>query len=167
MKKFFVLLATMAIVASLPACVRTTNNTQVANSVTTNTEEWYHEYQKKLDKSYQDAGWMVLQPGAYIDPITHQIDIWGGDTGIFYDVAIPGLFDTELWQIYYNDSSIDMEPCAYDTDEFFEVQDRAMKAWEAYRNGKKFTMTDEAYDEWFESEAASYDEWAWTQKYQR
>ncbi len=170
MKKLITLLMVVGMVVSLGACAKK-NDSQVVNSASITTVddgyEWYYDYQKKLDKGYSDAGWMVLQPGVYIDPITHQVDVWGGDSGIFYNVAMPGVFDTEVWEIYYNDYNYDLVNVPYDTDEFIDIQNRALEAWEAYRNGEKFDMTEDSYNLWYWENASTYDVWAWAQKYQR
>lgn len=172
MRKFITLIATMAVVASLVACVRT--NTQVTNTnndvttTTSSTEEGYQSYwdtQKKIDSYYKDGGWIVLEPGIYIEPIQKQVDVWGGDTGAFYNVLMPGVYNTDEWAIYRTDDTYDQKYIEYGTDEFSDVQERAIEAWENYKNKGIFVMSDESYAEWFKTKASSYDEWAWTRKY--
>lgn len=169
MRKFITLLATMAVVASLVACVRT--NTQVTNNdvtTTSSTEEGYQSYwdtQKKIDNYYKDGGWIVLEPGIYIEPIQKQVDVWGGDTGAFYNVLMPGVYNTNEWAIYRTDDVYDQKVVEYGTDEFSDVQERAIEAWENYKNKGIFVMNDSNYAEWFENKASTYEEWAWTNKY--
>lgn len=177
MKKLVTLLMAVGMmITSFTACGNSKNETNNDSQINDNTfvyttEEksygYWYDYQRDVDSRYADIGWYVLEPGIYLEPITHQIDVWGGDSGIIYNVLMPAVYDTELWMIYYNDYNYEYLFVEYDTMEFAIVQDKVMKAWNNYMSGNVFKMTDESYDNWYTSNASNYDTWNWAKSYLR